>query len=108
MKRTATGIVLGFVLVGLIVSLAAVSNGPPSSIPDLKGKTVIRDSVNPPMENLALGTVGKREFVVSHYNRDDGLSFEYWEPLENLDAMYVFDSREDALAFRKQQGSNAE
>jgi type II secretion system protein G len=103
MTRTATGTIVGIVLVGLIVSVAAVNNRPSSGIPDLNGKTVILDSVNPPTANLTLGVIGERQFVVLRHKRDDGLSFEYWKPLESLDSFYVFNSMEDALAFRKQE-----
>ena len=100
MKRNVTATVFGIILVGVLASIAAVSAGSPSGVPDLKGKTVIFDSVNPPTENLTLGVIGEREFVVLRLKRDDGLSFEAWKPLENVSTLMVFDSMEDAVKYR--------
>ena len=105
MKRTATAAVLGIILVGSIASIAAINAGSSSVVPDLKGKTVIIDRGYPPTENVTLGVIGKREFIVVPVKRDDGSSCDYWKPLDSVSSFQVYDSMEEATkAFNQQQG----
>ena len=67
-----------------------------SIVPDLKGKTVIIDTGFPPVENVTLGVIGEREFVIVPITRDDGTAFDYWKPLESIHHLEVFDSMEKA------------
>ena len=107
MKRTATATVLGIILVGSIASIAAINAGSSSVVPDLKGKSVIIDVGYPPTENVTLGVIGKREFIVVPIKRDDGTSYEHWRPLDSVDSLSVYDSMEEATKVANQRAAAA-
>ena len=101
MKRTATATVLGIILVGSIASIAAINAGSPSGIPDLDGKTVIigRPGFTPTQE-VSLEVIGERQFLVVPRKGDDGLTYDYWTPLDSVGSLLVFDDMEDAVKYR--------
>ena len=105
MKRTATATVLGIILVGAIASIAAINVGSSSVVPDLKGKSVIlNDEVGlPPVENVRLGVIGEREFIVIPVKQDDGSSYERWAPLDSVSSLSVYDSMEEATKVANQR-----
>ena len=105
MKRTATATVSGLILVGAIASIAAIQAGSSSVVPDLKGKSVIlNDRVGfPPVENVRLGVIGDREFIVIPVQRDDGSSYEQWAPLDSVSTLSVYDSMEEATKVANQR-----
>jgi hypothetical protein len=99
MKRTATVAVLCTILVGALVSVAAINAGSPSGIPDLEGKTVIYLR-SPPTQDVTLGVIGERQFLVMPHKDDDGLTYDFWLPLDSVSALMVFDNMEDAVKYQ--------
>ena len=101
MKRTATKSTLGVILVGSIAAVAAIKADSPTSVPDLDGKTVIVFS-GPrlgPTENLKVSAIGERRFIVIPLKEDDGLTREYWTPLDSVESLLVFDDMETAVKY---------
>ena len=98
MKRTATAAVLCTILVGALVSVAAINPSSPSGIPDLEGKTVIYGR-SLPTQDVTLGVIGERQFLVMPHKDDDGLTCDFWIPLDSVSALMVFDNMEDAVKY---------
>ena len=100
MKRTATATVLGIILVGAIASIAAINAGSSSVVPDLKGKTVIigRPGFTPTQE-VSLGVIGDRQFLVTAREGDDGVTYDLWTPLDSVSSLLVFENMEDAVTY---------
>jgi len=99
MKRIATAAVLCTILVGSLASIAAINAGSPSGIPDLEGKTVIVNPRMSPTENVTLGVIGERQFLVMPSKGDDGLTYDHWIPLDSVSMLMVFDNTEDAVKY---------
>ena len=101
MKRTATATVLGVILVGAIASIAAVNAGSSSVVPDLKGKTVVIVRPGYPLaQDVTLGVIGERQFLVMPNKGDDGLAHDYWIPLDSISGLRVFENMEDAAKYQ--------
>lgn len=103
MKHITTATILSIILVGTLASIAAIKDKSPASIPDLEGKIVIPETENswPPIENVKLGVIGDRQFIVLPMKRDDGTSFDRWIQLESVYGFKVFDKMEDAVKYLK-------
>ncbi|MHB8974236.1 MAG: hypothetical protein ACYC4N_27700 [Pirellulaceae bacterium] len=89
MKHLTTTIILGIIVAGSLASLAAIKRESPSQIPDLEGKVVIIDQASTqsdlaPTENVTLGVVGSRQFMVVPLKPDEGSAYGLWVPLENV------------------------
>ena len=101
MNRTATAAVLCTILVGALASIAAINASSPSGIPDLEGKTVIIGRPGlPPIQDVTLGVIGERQFLVMPHKDDDGLTYDFWLPLDSVSALMVFDNMEDAVKYQ--------
>ena len=111
MKHLTTTIILGIIVAGSLASLAAIKRESPSQIPDLEGKVVIIHQVSTqsdvaPTENVTLGVVGSRQFMVVPLKPDEGSSHDLWVPLENVRTLRVFDNMEDAVKYKNRQSDN--
>ena len=101
MKRTATAAVLCTILVGTAASIAAVNASSPAGIPDLEGKTVVLLRPTYPLaQDVTLGVIGERQFLVMPRKGDDGLAYDYWIPLDSVSGLMVFDDMEDAAKYQ--------
>jgi len=89
-------------------SSSGIPRGP--DVPSLAGKVVIieRDGWQVVVtENVRFSSVGNKDFIVFAMKQDDGRSYDYWQKLDNVSGLKVFDNMADAMAHEKTTLSRA-
>lgn len=105
MKAAVAGTLL--VAIAIFGSMFALAAGGDAATPgdsNLSGKYIILDVRGRNrlgvLENVRFDSIGKRDFVVVPLkHKESQRPFEYWAPVDDVTAMMVFASHEDATAY---------